>query len=218
MRTVGRALARASVLLAGLGVVLAGCGRPSYQFLGNDDRDLVMRLPVSWSKIDPDDVARATGQDPSTTVGWTAVFDGSAKPSVKHASAAYADAPLMIVRSVDVPQDQRDGVTADALRDLVIPVTEQARTEQQLTAAAAGQQPPVFKLLKDTTLTTKTERGVHLIFSYAIGGHTEVYDKVAVTDPKKTRVHIALAHCSQACYSSRGKEIDTVISSLTVKD
>ena len=216
MRAVGRALPLLAV--AALGVpALAGCAAPRYQYVGNDDHDVVMRVPTSWSKINSDAVLRASGEDPSTAVGWLAFFDASSRPSVKHASDAYADAPVMIARSVDVPAEQKSSVTGDALRDLLIPVTESARTEQQVSALAAGQSAPAFKLLENKTLTGKHERGVHVMFSYATDGHTEVYDKVAVTDPKKTRVHLVLVHCSQACFDSRSKEIDAVVSSLTVK-
>ena len=216
MRAVGRALAVLAV--AALGVpALAGCSAPPYQYVGNDDHDLVLRVPKTWSKINSDAVLRASGEDPSTAVGWLAFFDASPKPSVKHASDVYADDPVMIARSVDVPADQRASVTGDALRDLLIPVTESARTEQQISAMAAGQSAPDFKLLADKTLTGRHERGVHVMFSYGTGGHTEVYDKVAVTDPKKTKVHLVLVHCSQTCFDTRGKEIDAVVSSLTVK-
>ena len=177
----------------------------------------MLRLPTSWSKVDSAAVLRASGEDPTTAVGWMAFFDGSTKPSAKHASNAYADDPVLIARSLDISSEQRAGVTGDALRDLLIPVTEQARTEQQLTAAAAGQSAPVFKLMQDKTLTSKTERGVHVLYSYTIQGHTEVYDKVAVTDPKRTRVHLALVHCSLSCFTARSTEIDRVVSSLTVK-
>lgn len=216
MRVVHRALALLAVTALGAGL-LAGCGAPAYQYVGNDDHDLVLRVPASWNKINSDDVLRASGEDPSTAVGWLAFFDASPRPSARHASGTYAEDPVMVIRSIDVPKEQRSSVTGDALRDLLIPVTEQARTEQQVSALAAGQSAPKFTLLASRTLSTENERGVHLTFSYATAGHTEVYDKLAVTDPKKTRVHLVLVHCSKACFDGRGKEIDAVVSSLTVK-
>ena len=196
---------------------LAACSSPTYRFIGNDEHDVVLRVPAGWDHISVNEAMRATGQKATATQGWLAFYDGAAKPSARHATAAYTEGPMLMARSVDISEENRDAVTDDVLRDIIYPVTDAGRAQEQLTAAASGQTLPDFTLLKDVTLSSDTERGVHVLFSYTTAGHTEVYDQVAVTDPKRTRIHLALVHCSQTCFTDRSTEIDQVVSSLTVK-
>lgn len=216
MRTVGPMVALLGAALVTM-PALTACASPDYHFVANDDHDAVLRVPSTWDHISAGEAMRATGEKATETQGWLAFYDGSAKPSALHATAPYTEAPMLMARSVDISAENQDAVTDDVLRDIIYPVTEAGRAQEQASAAAAGQTLPEFKLLKDTTRSSDTEQGVHVLFSYTSGGHTEVYDQVAVTDPKRTRIHLALVHCSQTCFASRGAEMDQVVSSLTVK-
>ena len=55
------------------------------------------------------------------------------------------------------------------------------------------------------------------MYSYRINGMQETFDQMAVTDPKKTRGHLLVVHCTLACFSARASEIGDVVSSLTLK-
>jgi hypothetical protein len=45
----------------------------------------------------------------------------------------------------------------------------------------------------------------------------EFFDQIAVTDPKKTKLHLLLVHCSQQCYSKYVDQITDSVTSFTVK-
>ena len=67
-------------------------------------------------------------------------------------------------------------------------------------------------------MKTPDAEGVHVVFGYDYGQGMEIYDKVVVTDPKRTRLHLLLVHCAQRCYDERRAEISHVTGSFTVKD
>ena len=119
---------------------------------------------------------------------------------------------MLRAESVDVPTDDRSQLTDDQMRELVLPGDDGQRTA----ATAAGQ----FKLMVDKAIANKAERGAHVVFSLVSDGTSsqpEVYDQIALTDPKRTRVHLLTVHCTQACYTANQKQIEDVVTSLTLK-
>ncbi|MFI7588585.1 hypothetical protein ACIB24_16060 [Spongisporangium articulatum] len=290
-----RTVVRVGVLV-GVGVLaLAGCSRPAYQFVGDSKHDSVMRLPAGWTEVNADDVLKSSGDSASEETSWLTFFDASKQPSIDNVARQYADDPVLVAQTLQVPDDARSSLTGDFLRDVIVPVVpdaaeqqaaqqlvqqiEQEQAKEKAAAGASASASPgaspgatpattpatspsgspgptptaapgatpsagagagastgaattdgteatsgttgdtyvTSLLLRYKTITTPTERGVHLVFSRTLLGHTEIYDKIAVTDPGLSRVHIVMVHCSQACFSDRGREIDQVVSSLRVK-
>jgi hypothetical protein len=217
-RLPGRVVLRVAALAATAAVAagLTGCATPGYKFVGSDDRDVVMKIPRSWNAVDTDAVLKASGVDPASRSGWIVFYDAASKPSVQHLRTSSAQAPVLVAQSFDISSDQRPSLTDDQLRNALLPVTQEAR---DAAAAAAGSTSAHdgFRLITDQTLNNKTEHGVHVVFSYRLNGANELFDQVAVTDPKKTRGHLLVVHCTQACFSARSGEIAGVVSSLTLK-
>jgi hypothetical protein len=200
-----------AVVVAVLAVVLGGCATPAYRFVGSSDHDVVLKVPRGWSQVNAKDALKASGVDPATVTGWTVFYDAASKPSAQDGQTKPANAPVLRVESVDVPEADRSQLTAEQMRELVLPGDDTSRA----TAAAAGQ----FKLMVDKPVTSKTEVGAHVVFSLVTSTSpvAEVYDQVALTDPKRTRVHLLTVHCTQACYAADQRQIDNVVTSLTLK-
>jgi hypothetical protein len=99
-------------------------------------------------------------------------------------------------------------LTDDQLREVVLPGTPEVRA----TATKAKD----FAMLADETISEPRQHGVRLRYSFDLGSSTEVYDRIALTDPKHTTVHILFVHCTRECFAAH-PEIDDVISSLTLK-
>ena len=225
-RTGARALGPVLGAAAAVAAVaaLAGCANPEYRFVSNKQHDVVVRVPWNWTRIDPEDVEKLgqtaeeqqqeqeqdTQEEPGT---WLAYFDSAAKPAPKHIIGENLPSPVVVLRSGDVPSTARDTLTADMLRDLVFPVSESSRAQQEAQAQATGQKLPTFKLVSDDAVKTKTSDGVHLVFSV----NDEVFDQVAVTDPKRTRFHLLLVHCSKQCYDRSKGQIGEITDSFTIK-
>jgi hypothetical protein len=204
IRMVGLALA------AGLAVILTGCAaRPAYRFVGSDDRDLVIRVPRSWTAIDHAAAMKASGMDQAAQSAWTTFYDASAKPNVIHVANLSTDDPMLFAESIPLTKEQRASVTGNDLRELILPGTPELR--------AAAAKAKLFVVLENQTLARRTENGSHIRYSYVVGGTTEIFDRIVLTDPKVTSVHVLFVHCSERCYARHAAEIHDVVTSLTLK-
>ena len=190
-----------------LGIALTACAAPRYRFVGSDERDLVIRMPRSWAPLDTGAALKASGIDP-TTSGWTVFYDAAAKPVVSHVTSVSTDDPFMYAQSIPITAEQRSSVTDAQLRELMLPGTPEQRD-----AAIKAKD---FAILTEETVSRRKQHGVHIRYSYKIGPTREFYDRIALTDPKHTAVHVLFVHCTQQCFAAH-PEIDDVVTSLTLK-
>ena len=203
---------------------LAGCANPEYRFVSNNERDIVVRVPWSWSRIKASDVEKIgqtaeqqqqqAEQQPDQPGHWLAYFDSAAKPAPKHIVGDKLPSPVVWLRSENLPEAARESLTTDQLRDVLFPVSESGRAQLQVQAQATGEKLPPFTLFTDDTVKTKTSQGVHVV--YLMGN--EVFDQVAVTDTKRTRFHLLLIHCSKQCYDRSKSQIAEITDSFTIKN
>jgi hypothetical protein len=208
-RVTRRARVAALAAVAGsVGLALSACAAPTYRYIGGSDHDLVLRVPRSWSPVNTKDALKATGSDPSTA-GWIVFYDAYDHPNVKHVTLASSEEPLLSAQTIKVPSDERASVTDDGLRDLILPGTAADRA----TATAAG----AFAVLENKTEKTSKQEGVHLLYTEKIGTTNEYFDRIALTNPKKSTVDVVLVHCNQQCFEQQRSEIEDAVTSLTLK-
>ena len=199
--------------LAAAALVVAGCGAPGYRFASNDADDLALKIPRTWSLVSSGVPPQQDGT-PGAAGNWFALYDGSTHPDAGHLGAAHTTAPVAWLRTYAITKDQGQGLTDDDLRDLFLPVTARARLNaiSQGSFSARG-----FTMLRNETLTSRTATGVHVVFTYDLGGGTETFDKVVMLDRRLTRVHLLLVQCSKTCYDRQSAVIADSIHSFTVR-
>jgi hypothetical protein len=199
-----------SAVLLALG--LSACGPPTYRFESSETNDLVLKVPRSWSLVRSGVPANSDGT-PADAGNWLAVFDSASHPSLDHASSHHAVAPVAVVRTLVVTKDQGSAASEDTLRDLLWPVSSAGRQA----AAASGFIGTDFSMISDQLINTKHAHGVHVVYAYNLGEGLEVYDQIAVTDARKTRVHVFFVHCTKSCYEANRPQITATVRSFTVK-
>jgi len=188
--------------------MIAGCAEPRYRFVGSRDRDLVLRVPRDWAALNTAAAVKATGVEPSSNSVWTAFYDASPKPGVRHVQATSTDEPFLYAQSIRVGAEQRAGLTDAQLLELMLPATPEVR---EVAIKAKD-----FAVLSTKKVSGRRQHGYHVRYSFKLDAEKEFYDRIALTDPKRTTVYIVFVHCTETCFRSH-PEIDDVVASLTLK-
>lgn len=215
-RAVRRALTGVAVVFAA-----AACGASSYTYVANSDDGAFARLPAAWTQVDEGELAAAIGvapgSEPEEQGIWLQGYDAAERPSVGHVLGASAEHPAVLVLVQQIPEELRGQYSLDRLRDLFQPVSPAAREQLAANPVAplAG-----FQLLRDEVLTPGDGlRGVHVTYSYRInGGVPQVFDQVAYLNDDASTVYLLVARCSSSCFEQRRGEIESVVSTFTVRE
>ncbi|MCW0214996.1 MAG: hypothetical protein OJJ54_16685 [Pseudonocardia sp.] len=210
-------------MTAVLALALAACGGPSFTYVTNSADRTYLKVPNDWRQIDPKEIEEQVGVEPAEDSShglWLEAYDADATPSVTHVfdSPVGTPAPALLVAVQAVPEESRGQLGLDSLRDFFHPVSSAAR--QQL-MAMGGQSPYTgFTEVSDEVLTPGHGiRGVHTVYSYRInGGDAQVFDLTGYLNDDASKVSIALARCSLECFEKRRQEIESVVSSFTVRE
>jgi len=190
----------------------AGCSAPSYRFEATAAGEVVLKLPRSWSLVRSGLPANQDGT-PAPAGNWVEVFDAAGRPSLDHAESLHPADPVATLRTVAVSKSVGSGVTDDDLRDVMLPVSEAGRAD----ALLSGFTGTGFTRITDQVINGKAAHGVHVVYTYDLGGGPQVYDQIAVVDAGKTRVHVLFVHCTKVCYDAHRPEITSTVRSFTVK-
>jgi hypothetical protein len=210
----------AGLLVAIIVSLLVGCSAPEYTYVSSSKYNTVFRVPADWNRIPEEELEKTLFGDESATSqlvaenAWVAGFDASEKPDVDHLFGSNAEEPNLyaVVRDLD-PQTQGQ-LSLDGMRDLLLPVTEDARQR----AEAAGLSPEGFELLQDEQIETEGGlRGVRVVYNYDLGESLQTFDQTVLVDQSTSRVYMLLVRCSATCYRDRSDELKGVVTSFTVK-
>jgi hypothetical protein len=208
------------LLLAVAAAFLAACGAPEYNYVTNSADRTYLRVPASWAALDDKELGLAFGLDPTLEENqgfWLAGYDADASPSTAHLVGPHAAAPVVFVGVRDVPPPARGQISLDVMRDLFRPVSPAAR---QRLAASPVSPFSGFALIVDEVVTPADGlRGVHSIYRYRIqGGPTQIFDQTIYINDDASKLYMFFVRCSTDCYEQRQQEIDSVVSSFTVRE
>jgi hypothetical protein len=200
--------------------VAAACGAPAYSYVTNSADHTYLRVPASWAALDGKELGLAFGIDPTLDENqgfWLAGYDADASPSTAHLVGPHAPAPAVFVGVRDVPPPARGQISLDVMRDLFRPVSPAAR---QRVAASPASPFSGFTLIADEVVAPGAGlRGVHSVYRYRIqGGPTQVFDQTVYVNDDASKLYMFFVRCSAECYEDRRQEIESVVSSFTVRE
>ena len=215
---------RLGKVLGGLGVLLAagtavGCAAPHFAYIADSSANTYFKVPYSWHRISDDSLAaqfKTLGSTLGKNGSWDIAYDAAPAPAALHLFSPKATKPFVFAFVVPLNPAASRSLTTNGLRDVLLPVTSAGRL-------AAGQGSPFplthFHLLRDKVL--EPGQGVHGVsdtFEYTYpGGITDTFGKVALTNADKSLLYVLMVHCKAACYSENRDQIDTIMSSFTVR-
>lgn len=215
---------RIGKVLGGLGVLLAagaaaGCAAPQFTYIADSSANTYFKVPYSWHRISNVSLA-AQFKTPGSALGqngtWDIAYDAAPAPTAVHLFSPNAIKPFAFAFVAPVPPAASQTLSDNGLRDVLLPVTSAGR----LAAEQGGRFPLThFRLLRDRAI--KAGPGVHGVwdtYSYTYpGGTTDTFDQVALTNSDKTQLYVLMVHCVATCYSQNRDQIDTIVSSFTVR-
>jgi hypothetical protein len=218
-RTTRTTLALAAVTA----LTLVGCGAPEFAYVKNSEHKTYFKVPSSWGQVDQgalDSYVNGEAGSAQSRVNqetiWSVAYDAAQPPEVDHIFGfATTDEPVVWAKVEELQPQQADVVSNDVLRNLVLPVTPDARQA----SAANGSMMSDFELLHDEVLNPeKGLRGVRVVFNYGLpAGGLHTFDQTVLIDDAGTALYLLLLRCSATCYVDRLDEIQEVQSSFTVR-
>jgi hypothetical protein len=213
---VGRRLAGLGLLL-GVAALAAGCAAPQYTYVADSNANTYFKVPYGWQQVNNAKLYALMngGQKPSSAGPWAVGYDAARVPAVSHALSPAVTQPFVFAEVGALTATARKGLSEDALRDFLLPVTAGGRQS----AALQGFPLTGFRLLRDTLVKAPQGiYGVRDVFDYRYpDGHVVTFDKVTLTNANHTELYLLLLHCESACYRQHRSEINTVMSSFTVR-
>lgn len=215
-RTAIGVAAAAAVLLAA-----AGCAAPSYTYAADSADHAYFKVPTGWHQVPEQSLAlaqqvllgRSAAGPSGGALAWSTAY--SADPDPQASALLTASTKPVVYASVQtLSASLRNSLSFDYMRDLLFPVTSQARQQ----AAASGAKLTGFALINSTVITTTDGvRGINELFEYDINGLPDAFDQTVLTNSATTKLYLLLVQCFQGCFASNVAQIKTVVDSFTVR-
>jgi hypothetical protein len=197
----------------------AGCAAPQFTYVADSSANTYFKVPYSWHRISDVSLA-AQFKTPGSALGqngtWDIAYDAAPAPAAVHLFSPNATKPFAFAFVAPLPPSASQSLSDNGLRDVLLPVTPVGR----LAAAQGGTFPLThFRLLRD--MLVKPGQGVHGVadtFEYTYpGGITDTFGKVVLTNVHSTQLYVLIVHCISTCYSQNRAQLDTIMSSFTVR-
>jgi len=214
---------RIGKVLGGLGVLVvagtaAGCAAPQYTYVSDTSANTFFKVPYGWHRISDVSLA-AQFKTPGSSLGqdgtWDIAYDAAQAPAAVHLFSPQATMPFAFAFVAPLSPSASQSLSDNGLRDVLLPVTSAARA-----AASQGTFPLThFRLLRDAVIRPgPAVHGVWDTYSYTYpGGTTDTFDQVALTNSGRTQLYVLVVHCIATCYTQNRDQIDTIVSSFTVR-
>jgi hypothetical protein len=209
---VGRGLAGLSALL--VAVMVAGCGAPQFTYVANSSANTYFKVPYGWHKIDNASLAKTLNSGGGSGA-WSVAYDAGTAPSAAHVFSSQISQPFAFAIVGQLTSTESNEISYNGLRDFLLPVTSAARTN----ASKSGFPLTGFQLLRDAVLAPgQGVHGVRVTFDYTYpDGSIDTFDQIAYLNAESTKVYVLMVHCQYSCYSRDLNEINTVMTSFTVR-
>jgi hypothetical protein len=197
-----------------VGLSVAGCLAPQYTYVSDNADNAYFKVPPSWHQVNESSLQSAQGAaNQEGTYLWSAAYDASATPSVEHVFSATSK-PVAYASVLGLSSAERNDISFDGMRDLLLPVTQAARNA----ASAAHESLSGFASLSDQVITDNHDnRGIREIFDYDLGATPETFDLTVMTNASTTKLYFLLVQCSETCFVDNYQEISNVVNSFTVE-
>jgi hypothetical protein len=215
------ATALAAITAAILAITgLAGCAAPAYTYAADSGDHAYFKVPSSWPEVSSTALAAAQSQLSGSEAGpaggtftWSRAYSAANAPAASRLLAGATE-PVVYASVQTLKSTLRGELSFDDMRDLLLPVTSQARS----TAEQSGFDLTGFQSIGSTTINDPDGvRGINELFEYDIGGQPDAFEQTVLTNSSTTKLYLLLVQCYQACFVAHETQIKQVVDSFTVR-
>jgi hypothetical protein len=219
-----RQLLRSAATILAAGAVLAGvagCGAPAYTYAADNADHAYFKVPSTWQQVDPAKLAEvqsallanSAAGSAGGSFAWSRAYTLTAKPALTSLLTGSQN-PVVYASVQNLKSSLRAELSYDFMRDLLFPVTSQARQQ----ATADGDHLTGFDLVSSSTITAPDGvRGINELFEYDVNGEPDAFDQTVLTNSETTKLYLLLVQCYQGCFASHVAQIKAVVDSFTVR-
>lgn len=197
-------------------VMLSAC-TPSKQYEGSKSDGAFFTVPNGWQKVDGAALnkveAKNANQDELDRLSMVTYQVGFTKAKKIDPKDIFllepTKDPVLYVRIRDLFPEERNAISLNTLRNLVLPITD------YLDGTIPNDRK--FELYDDQEINEVGGRGVSLLYSFDYNGVNETVNQVALMSNDQNKIYVFIIRCSTECYNKNIDEIDEIVNSFTVK-
>ena len=205
------------ITAAAIALVMLSACTPSKQYEGSKSEGVFFAVPNGWNKVDGNaltkEEAKSTNQndiDRLAMVGYQAGFSKLKKLTARDVFMLQPTTePVLYVRIRDLFPEERNAISLNTLRNIILPVTEYAD------GTRANDRN--FQLIDDQEVVEKGGRGVLLEYSFDYEGTNETVKQAALYSNDKNKIYLFVLRCSTSCFNKNIKSVDEIVKSFTVR-
>lgn len=212
----------AALLLTAVTAVSGGCGAPEFEYVKNADDGVYFKVPNGWQRLTHEEMdGLLSGEDPESAAAaarreriWSVAYDGDDSAQPLHLFLGLGDEPFVYVMVRRLSEAEVNAVSLNGARDLLFPITPQAREDNAQNPIFQG-----FELISDEVLAAESGvRGARTVFNYSPGGGAlQTFVQTVYVDDVGGRLYQFILRCSATCYRLRAADLDAVVQSFTVR-
>jgi hypothetical protein len=224
-RTVNVAVA--GLVVAGL---LAGCAGSGQRYVKNSSEGVYFTIPDDWKLYEEDaildfqdDQLGPEAIESRRDGSWQVFFDAAPRPSLRHLEQFLTAHPNGQAQVLELGPQQRDTVSLEVLRNLVLPIDEISQIDETL-----------VELVDAEEINRDGVRGVQFVFNVdmeavdsLIAGLEPAPDRkpefatinqTALVDSATRKLYALVISCEAGCYEDNKSTIEKVADSWTVEE
>lgn len=205
--------AAASLLCA---LTLSSCSS-SQQYAGSKDDGAFFAVPNGWYQISNQELNKEEGKstnqddlDRLSMVTYQVGFSAVKKVTPEQVFLLDpTDHPVVFARFRDLFPEERNSISLNSLRNVILPVTDLLEGNIENTRN--------FQLIDDQEIIDRGGTGVNLIYSFDFEGVNETINQTALYSTDKSKIYLFIARCTTECYNKNSDQIEKIVNSFTVR-
>ena len=205
------------ITTAVLALLLLSACAPSKQYEGSKSEGVFYSVPNDWQRVDSKTLAKEESKNASqdaldrlSMVTYQMGFTKAKNISPRDVFMLKpTDQPVLYVRFRDLFPEERNAISLNTLRNIILPVTD--------LQDGTINNDRNFQLYDDQEVIEKGGRGVNLLYSFDYEGVNETVNQVALYSNDQSKIYLFIIRCSTVCYKKNVDEIDNIVKSFTVR-